>query len=162
MTNTSKRRTIALAVIVSLTTTVAIVFGAVTNQIAAFISVGALILLSGIIISKSCPYLDWHNRVVGWYDDFFEPPLWSINGIVLGTRLIRVKSNPYVVYSFFYFMAIPILPLSCYCFYSEPSADGDVLTTWGKAKWNILDIFCIYTRWIGSIMVIIGVIKAFS
>lgn len=61
---------------------------------------GLLFLLSSFIVSRLAPSMDTNDRVIG-YDDFYIPSMWSINGFMIGTRLIKSKSNPFCLYSFF-------------------------------------------------------------
>lgn len=123
---------------------------------------GILFIVASLIVTKLAPQYDKRDRIIG-YDDFYIPSMWSINGIVIGTRLIKSRSHPQIMYSFFFFMGVPLFPLYCYCYDFEiTNPEEEPICYWGLAKWNIIDIFIIYSRWIGIILTIVGIINLFK
>lgn len=100
-----------------------------------------IIYYSKSYFNKLAPQYDNRDRIIG-YDDFYIPSMWSINGIAMGTRLIKSRSHPNITYSFFFIMRVPLFPLRCYCYDLDYSNQNeDPICYWGLAKWNILDIF---------------------
>lgn len=122
---------------------------------------GIIALTISYLSSFIAPKLDINNRFS--YDELedYEPNLWFIK--TFGTRIIKSKSNPYVVYTFFHLMFVPIVPIRCHGYTfekSEYSQDAEIY--WCGAKWNILDIAIIYWRWIGYALIFAGLVKVFS
>lgn len=76
-----------------------------------FIS-GIITLIISYLSSFLAPKLDVNDRFSYNELEDYEPNLWFIK--TFGTRIIKSKSNPYVVYTFFHLMFVPIIPISCH------------------------------------------------
>lgn len=122
---------------------------------------GVSALTISFLSSKIAPKFDIKERFS--YDELedYEPNLWFIK--TFGTRLIKSKSNPYVVYTFFHLMFVPIIPIGCHGYTYEKCEDSqDREIYWCGAKWNILDLAIIYWRWVGFALIFAGLVKVFS
>ena len=152
----------------SITAALIILIGIVSSQYGweggvSYLIGGVLIIIISYIFSRFSTQCDWEERFIYGADDY-EPNLWSINGILIGTRLIKSKSNPYVVYTFLYFMYIPLLPIRCHAYTVEEDQynQGEMATYWCGARWNIMDLATIYFRWYAFILIFIGLVRLFS
>lgn len=123
---------------------------------------GMVALLMSYIVSIFSHRLDLDNRFTYSELEDYEPNTWFIK--TFGARLIKSKSNPYVVYNFFHVMFVPIIPIGChgYTVGSETDDDGKPIVYWCGAKWSILDIAIIYWRWYGFAMIFGCLVKLFS
>lgn len=123
---------------------------------------GIIALLMSYIASFFSHRFDLDNRFIYSELEDYEPNTWLIK--TFGTRLIKSKSNPYVVYNFFHIMFVPIIPIGCHGYSVGPETyeDGEPIIYWCGAKWNILDIAIIYWRWFGFAMIFFCLVKLFS
>ena len=122
---------------------------------------GTMVLILSFGASSIAPNLDVDDRFS--YDELedYEPNIWRVK--TFGTRLIKSKSNPYVVYSFVHVVFVPVLPIGCHGYTCEVNQDTqESEINWCGAKWNIVDIAIIYWRWIGYFLIFAGLVKLFS
>lgn len=131
-------------------------------------AIGLRKIYTTILVDSVENFDKWTPR----YDGKEILPLWSGNGIGLTLYGDCMRYDPQtqseVKYVFLIFFYLPILPLGCYRVQETGYASQSYKRSctsykiFGSERWRILEVICIYLRFLTGILLVIAVICVIS